>query len=115
LIAGDLGSGLGFISPLVAPAGAFVIGGLVGWGLKKIVKIAATILGIMFVAILVLQYKGYLSVVWQKFYNDAQELITRYHLTAMDGTNPLAHIVAVAGVPSAGTFLVGAAIGFKKG
>ena len=110
-----IASELGTAAPYIAPIGAFVVGGLIGYAVKKMLKIAAVIIGAILAVILYLQYQGYLGVRWERFYQAAQQFVVQHHLMSLDTTNPLAHVVAVVGLPASGTFMAGMYIGWRKG
>ena len=47
--------------------GGFVTGALVGYAIKKVIKIAAVIVGLFIAALAYLQYQGIIHVDWAKF------------------------------------------------
>ncbi len=47
--------------------GGFFSGVLIGYALKKVVKLAAIVIGLFFVGIAYLQYQQILNINWNKF------------------------------------------------
>ena len=56
--------------------GGFVAGALVGYAVKKVIKIAAVIVGLFIAALAYLQYQGIIHVDWSKFQAVSQSGIT---------------------------------------
>jgi len=88
-------------------------GGIAGWAvgftLKKVAKIFALILGIVFVSLQVLAYKKLISIDWVKIESlvaENQEL-----------ENSVSGVMSVItyNLPFAGSFIIGFWLGFKKG
>jgi uncharacterized membrane protein (Fun14 family) len=91
-----------------------VVGILIGYAVKKVLRIGLVILGTFFTALTYLQYQGVLSVNWDKV-----EVISRNSLTAiMDSEmtgNTANPILSNLGLPLTGGMAMGFAIGFMKG
>ena len=104
--------------------GGFFTGVLIGFALKKVVKIAETVVvGLFFAAIVYLQYQQILNINWNKIQAEHHKIL--YQCLQMqqpksqdlaDGTNhtePLAFTNL--GIPLTGSMSMGFAIGFMKG
>jgi uncharacterized membrane protein (Fun14 family) len=97
--------------------GAGGVGFLIGFAIKKIIKILLVILGIFFGAVLALQYYGFLAVRWDNINKSAQQLIDNANLTGAHIGVPhfLTDIVNNLGIPITSGFAIGLFLGFAKG
>jgi uncharacterized membrane protein (Fun14 family) len=107
-----------------AAGGGFLFGAVAGYAIKKVVKIAAIVVGLFIAALSYLSYKGFLDVKWV-----AMENATRSTLTSMAGqtvralNNTAAQIathqsaITATGLPVYAMigFVPGLILGFKKG
>jgi len=91
-----------------------VIGILIGYAVKKVLRIGLVILGIFFAGLTYLQFQGILSINWDKV-----EVISRDSLTSIidsqitgDGANS---ILSNLGLPLTGGMAMGFVVGFMKG
>lgn len=89
-----------------------IAGIAVGYTAKKITKLAALLLGSLFIAIQILSYLGWISVDWGQVQQQAEQV-----MVAEDGVSRLDQWKAVitANLPFAGSFLAGFAVGYKIG
>jgi len=91
-----------------------VVGILVGYAVKKVLRIVLVILGTFFAALAYLNYQGLLSVNWEKM-----EIISRGILTTLVDSeitgNTANPILSNLGLPLTGGMAMGFAIGFVKG
>lgn len=99
--------------PALAPLGfGGVAGAVVGYAAKKLTKLAALGLGLLFIAIQILVYYGFVEVRWEHVQHTAEAAwsdergVTLAH-RAWD--------VLVANAPFGGGFAAGFSIGFKLG
>ena len=87
---------------------------LVGYAVKKVLRIGLVILGTFFAALAYLNYQGLLSVNWEKM-----EIISRGTLTTLIDSeitgNTANPILSNLGLPLTGGMAMGFAIGFVKG
>jgi uncharacterized membrane protein (Fun14 family) len=104
--------------------GGFLFGALAGYAIRKVMKIAAVVVGLFVSALAYLSYKGLIDVKWV-----AMENITRSALTKVSGqvvhtlNNTASQfaghsdVVAASGLPIAAAvgFVPGLLMGFKKG
>jgi uncharacterized membrane protein (Fun14 family) len=109
---------------LFSAGGGFLFGAVAGYALRKVMKIAAVIIGLFVSALAYLSYKGLIDVKWV-----AMENVTRSALMNASGqvvhalnntaTQFAAHpsAVSVSGLPITAMvgFLSGVLMGFKKG
>ena len=91
-----------------------VVGILVGYAVKKLLRIVLVILGTFFAALAYLNYQGLLSVNWEKM-----EIISRGTLTTLIDSeitgNTANPILSNLGLPLTGGMAMGFALGFVKG
>ena len=98
------------LTPLVAQLGVGGIGGLcVGYALKKVAKVVAVIIGLFFLGLQYLAYKGIISINYIGLENWANGVLSG--LGAAEGV--LTTIIA--NLPFAASFAVGLAMGLKMG
>jgi uncharacterized membrane protein (Fun14 family) len=112
---------LGNISSMAATVGAgFFVGILIGYALKKIVKIFAIVVGLFFAGIAYLQYQQILNINWNKLQAASQNLLSNLAnaTTQIPGFNVNGHgtlTIMNLGSPLTGSMSMGFAIGFMKG
>jgi len=98
------------LTPLLTQLGVGGVAGLcVGYALKKVGKIAAFILGIAFIGLELLAYKGIIDIHYDTLITWGQEMIRQ--VGVLEGLMTL----IIANMPFAASFLVGLAIGLKMG
>jgi uncharacterized membrane protein (Fun14 family) len=104
--------------------GGFFFGTAAGYALKKVMKIAAVVVGLFVAALAYLSYKGLIDVKWVAMENATRSALTNatgqiVHALNNTATQFAAHPSAVAssGLPIAATigFVPGLFMGFKKG
>lgn len=92
----------------VQAGGGAVVGGVIGFAAKKIVKLVAVLVGLELAMLAYLENQGIVSVNWGELQNAAA------FSTGGGGMPPIvADILSAA--PLSGGFAAGAAVGFKKG
>jgi uncharacterized membrane protein (Fun14 family) len=108
---------------LFSAGGGFLFGAVAGYALKKVMKIAAVVVGLFVSALAYLSYKGWIDVKWVEIENATRNALTIVrgqiaHTLNNTATRLAAHpsavtssgsIVAVLG------FVPGLVFGFKKG
>ena len=106
----DLGSWLGGAAGELGFGG--VAGAIVGYTAKKITKLAALILGLLFIALQTLVYFKFVSVDWNAVQHTAEHV-----WTDAQGVTLADRVWAVlsANLPFGGGFVAGFALGFKLG
>jgi uncharacterized membrane protein (Fun14 family) len=98
------------ISPIVYQIGAGgILGFIVGYAIKKLLKIIAVIVGLFAIALIYLGYTGIINVDYDKLTVAIKGIIGNLG-GASEWITPI-----IASLPFAGTFMLGAVIGLKKG
>ncbi len=90
-----------------------VVGILIGYAVKKIIKIGIVILGCFFGAVAYLQTQGILNVNWDKVEGVSKNALTALNDAAISG-HAADSIVSNLGLPLTGSMAMGFAIGFMK-
>ena len=104
-----------------AIGGGFITGLLVGYALKKVVKLVAVVVGLFFAGLAYLQYQQIINIKWAKLQAVSQNaIITVANATThIPGIGASHHASALAisnlGIPLTGSMSIGFAIGFMKG
>jgi uncharacterized membrane protein (Fun14 family) len=108
---------------LAATIGAGFFGGiLIGYALKKVVKIAAVVVGLFFAGLAFLQYQHIVNINW----NNLQYLSQNVALTLLNAAKNIPGLTDVSGhttnltisdfgIPLTGSMAMGFAVGFMKG
>jgi uncharacterized membrane protein (Fun14 family) len=109
--------------PIVSTiGGGFFAGILIGYALKKVVKIAAIVVGLFFAGLAYLQYQHIVNVNW----NNLHYLSQNVALTLLNATKNIPGLTDVSGhttnltisdfgIPLTGSMAMGFAVGFMKG
>jgi uncharacterized membrane protein (Fun14 family) len=99
--------------------GGFFGGILIGYALKKVVKVVAVVIGLFFAGLAYLQYQQIIDIKWAKLQSVSQHTLTTLAnaTTQIPGFNNVDHAAAVSnlGIPLTGSMSMGIAIGFMKG
>jgi uncharacterized membrane protein (Fun14 family) len=109
---------------LFSVGGGFLFGAVAGYAIKKLMKIAAVIIGLFVAALAYLSYRGWVDVKWvamedasrSTLTNASEQIINALNNTATQfASHPSA--VAASGLPIAAVFgfVPGLMMGFKKG
>ncbi|MEM3736626.1 MAG: FUN14 domain-containing protein [Candidatus Bathyarchaeia archaeon] len=99
-----------YINPLIAQLGfGGSVGFIVGFALKKIMKIFIVLVGVFFVALQYLAYIGFIEIKYEKFAEAAEGWLATFQgeLSALS--------ILAANIPFVGSFIVGLALGLKTG
>ena len=102
--------------------GGFLIGILIGYSLKKVVKLAAIVLGLFFVGLAYLQYQHIVNINW----NNLQQVSQNAAITVLNATKYIPGLTNVNGhatnlttsdfgIPLTGSMAVGFTLGFMRG
>ena len=110
------GGGLNLSEWLGAPIASLGFGGVaglvVGYAAKKVTKVVAVVLGLLFILLQVLVYNELISVNWGAVQHTAQQVWADPHgVTLADR----AWAILTANLPFGGGFVTGFALGFKLG
>ena len=103
----------------VTIGGGFFGGILIGYALKKVVKVVAVVVGLFFAGLAYLQYQQIVNINWNKLQAASQYALTTLAnaTTQIPGFNSSDHIAALStlGIPLTGSVSVGFTLGFVKG
>jgi len=112
-------------SVLTTIGGGFFAGALIGFALKKALKILAVVVGLFFAALAYLQYQQILSVNWDKVQTKSEGAIAMLtnattqisnNVGNATGTSHPTHAFETSlGIPLTGSMAMGFAVGFMKG
>ena len=104
--------------------GGFLFGILAGYAIKKVMKIAAVIIGLFIAALAYLSYRGLLDVKWTAMENVTRHTLTNayeqmFHVLNSTSSQFAAHpsVIAISGLPMAAGvgFVPGLMMGLKRG
>src|SRR5438128_2412216 len=110
--------------------GGFLAGALIGFALKKVLKILAIVIGIFFAGLAYLQYQQIVNINWDKLQATSQNAVTSITnattqisgqlSNATDSNNSNNHAttalaISNLGIPLTGSMAMGFAVGFMKG
>jgi uncharacterized membrane protein (Fun14 family) len=109
---------------LFSAGSGFLFGAVAGYAIKKVMKIAAVVIGLFVVALSYLSYRGWVDVKWVAMEDASRSTLTNaseqvVHALNNTATQFVSHpsAVAASGLPIAATFgfVPGLMMGFKKG
>jgi uncharacterized membrane protein (Fun14 family) len=109
---------------LFSAGGGFLFGALVGYAIKKFLKIAAVVVGLFVAGLAFLAYKGWIDVKWIAMENSAKLALANMTTQTLHTLNVTASqfathssMIAASGLSLAGDigFVPGLVIGFKRG
>jgi uncharacterized membrane protein (Fun14 family) len=115
-------------SPMVAEiGGGFFAGALIGFALKKVLKILAALVGLFFAVLAYLQYQQIVNINWERLQATSQNALTTLanattqisnHINNVtDSNSHTTSTLAISnfGIPLTGSMAMGFAMGFMKG
>jgi uncharacterized membrane protein (Fun14 family) len=109
---------------LFSAGGGFLLGTVAVYAIKKVMKIAAVVIGMFVAALAYLSYRGWLDVKWAAMEDASRSTLTNaseqvIHVLNNTATQFAAHpsTLGASGLPIAATFgfVPGLMMGFKKG
>jgi len=110
------GGGLDLGNLFGAPMASLGFGGaaglVVGYAAKKVTKVVALLLGLLFIVLQVLVYNELISVNWGAVQHTAQQVWTDPHGATLADR---AWAIVTANLPFGGGFVTGFVLGFKLG
>jgi uncharacterized membrane protein (Fun14 family) len=119
---------LNFSSVVATVGGGFFAGALIGFALKKVLKILALVVGLFFAGLIYLQYQQMVSINWNKLGATSQNAVTTLanattqisnHINnnIPDSISHTTSTLAISnfGIPLTGSMAMGFAVGFMKG
>ncbi len=109
---------------LFSSGGGFLLGAVAGYAIKKVMKIAAVVIGLFVAALAYLSYRGWVDVKWAAMEDASKSTLTNTleqvvhafnNTTTQFASHPSA--VAASGLPVAAMvgFVPGLMMGLKKG
>lgn len=101
-----------FGGPIASLGFGGVAGAVVGYTAKKVTKLAALILGLVFITVQVLVYLGFITVNWPTVQESMEGVWADPHGVTLTDR---AWDVLTANLPFGGGFVAGFALGFKLG
>jgi uncharacterized membrane protein (Fun14 family) len=113
---GDLGLSTDPFTPISATIGGGFVGGLLlGFALKKIVKLVAIVVGLFIAGLAYLQYHQVASIDWNRI--EALVYTAVGNTTPQIGSQDMTTALTVSsfGIPLTGSMSAGFAVGFMKG
>jgi uncharacterized membrane protein (Fun14 family) len=108
---------------LFSAGGGFLFGAVAGYAIKKVMKIAAVIVGLFVAGLAYLSYRGWIDVKWTAMENATRSTLATVTTQAIHTLNDTASqiathsSIAASGLPLAAGigFLPGLIFGFKRG
>jgi uncharacterized membrane protein (Fun14 family) len=109
---------------LFSAGGGFLFGALAGYAIKKVMKIAAVVVGLFVAGLAYLSYKGWIDIKWLEIENATITTLSTVEgqigHAVSDTTSQFAthsFVIAISGLPLAAGigFVPGLVIGFKRG
>jgi uncharacterized membrane protein (Fun14 family) len=98
-------------------SGGFFVGLLIGWVLKKVIKMLAIIVGLFLAGLAFLQYQQIASINWNKLEGTIIAIVANAATNTINDTNNNLAVAATSnfGIPLTSSMFVGFTIGFMKG
>ena len=108
------------LSSIVTIGGGFFVGILIGYALKKVVKVVAIVVGLFFAGLAYLQYQQIVAINWNKVPQLSQNVVTTLanattQIPGFNSGHPADIAISNFGIPLTGSMSVGFAIGFMRG
>jgi uncharacterized membrane protein (Fun14 family) len=109
---------------IFSAGGGFLFGAVAGYVIKKVMKIAAVVIGLYVVGLAYLSYRGWVDVKWGTMVDASRSTLTSASEQVVHALNNMAtqfashpSAVATSGLPVAAVFgfVPGLMMGFKKG
>ncbi len=91
-----------------------VVGFLVGFAIKRVMKILAVVIGVFFAALMYLQSQSIININWDKLQLVSQSTLATISNSLTD-TGQISTIAGNLGIPLTGGLAAGFAIGLMKG
>ncbi|MFZ0893489.1 MAG: FUN14 domain-containing protein [Candidatus Nitrosopolaris sp.] len=109
-----------FSSIAATIGGGFLAGILIGYAVKKVVKVVAIIVGLFFAGLAYLQYQQILAINWNKVPQLSQNVVTTLanattQIPGFNSGHPPDISISNFAIPLTGSMSVGFAIGFIRG
>lgn len=104
-----------FGSITAAVSGGFFGGILLGYALKKVIRIAAVVVGLFMAGLVYLQYQQIASINWSKFKGVDTTTVANAMIMIDNNSNFSEFSTTNFGIPLTGSISIGFTIGFMKG
>jgi uncharacterized membrane protein (Fun14 family) len=115
-----------FVPNAATMGGGFIVGILIGYAVKKVIKIAAVIVGLFLAGLAYLQYHQIANINWNKLQTVSEGVLTTVanltmQITGISGdsshaTTTVSSLAMTSfGIPLTGSMSAGFTIGFMKG
>ena len=100
--------------------GGFFVGILIGYALKKVVKVVAIVVGLFFAGLAYLQYQQIVAINWNRVPQLSQNVVTTLanattQIPGFNSGHPPDISISNFGIPLTGSMSVGFTIGFMRG
>lgn len=107
--------------------GGFFVGILIGYALKKIVKVVAIVVGLFFAGLAYLQYQQIVNINWNKLQATSENAITTLANATTQISNHISNVtesnnhataalaISNFGIPLTGSMAMGFVVGFIRG
>jgi uncharacterized membrane protein (Fun14 family) len=107
--------------------GGFFAGVLIGFAIKKVLKILAVIVGLFFAVLVYLQYQQIVNINWERLQETSQNALTTLANATTQMSNQISNVtdnnnhttatlaISNFGIPLTGSMATGFAVGFMKG
>jgi len=103
---------LGYIFTTIS--GGFFAGLVTGWALKKVIKLAALVVGLFLGALIYLQSQNILNINWNTLQSLSETTLSTIG-NSITNTGDISNIMGTAGIPLTGSLSAGFVIGFMGG
>jgi uncharacterized membrane protein (Fun14 family) len=107
------------VEDFFSAGGGFLLGAVAGYAIKKVMRIAAVVIGLFVAALAYLSYRGWVDVKWATMEDASKSTLTNASEQVIHALNNTAHpsTLGASGLPIAATFgfVPGLMMGFKKG
>jgi uncharacterized membrane protein (Fun14 family) len=100
--------------------GGFFVSVLIGYALKKVVKVVAVVVGLFFAGLAYLQYQQIVAINWNKVPQYSQKVVATLanattQIPGFNSGHPADIAISNLGIPLTGSIAVGFAVGFMRG
>jgi uncharacterized membrane protein (Fun14 family) len=94
--------------------GGFFTGLVTGWALKKVIKLAAVVVGLFLGALIYLQSQSIININWNNLQSVSETNLSTIG-NSITNTGEISNIMGNVGIPLTGSLSAGFVIGFMKG
>ena len=94
--------------------GGFFAGLVTGWALKKVIKLAAVVVGLFLGALIYLQSQTLININWDKLQSASETTLSTIG-NSITNTGEISNIMGNVGIALTGSLSAGFVVGFMKG